>query len=156
MGDQRPGTTSGVRAVTTHREGTRPWRRLLATTAIILVSLASFACEGPTGPEGPQGAQGVQGPQGPQGVPGESVTTITRTGTIPSDGDVVVSLPGVNVETAVVNCWVGSFSQGLLIWIKVAFHSEASCAASQDGNSLLVVVTGPRGWRYLESFPTRR
>ncbi len=121
-------------------------RRLLTTTAIIL---ATFACEGPMGPEGPQGPQGVQGLQGPQGVPGEGITSISRTGTIPSDGSAVVSLPGVNIDTTVVSCWVGTYSEGILIWIKVAFHEEASCAASQDGSRLLVVVTGPRGWRYL-------
>ena len=43
-----------------------------------------------------------------------------------------------------VSCWVGNYSEGLLIWVLTD-----ECAAAQVGTSLNVVIGGPAGWQYL-------
>ena len=122
--------------------------------AVVALSLVSLSCEGPMGPQGPQGPPGPVGPQGPRG---ESTVTMTAQGTIPSDGGIVAAFPSTDINNALVNCWVGNYEQGTLIWIKVSLHESATCAATQSGTSLRVALLGPVGWRYLVvvvRFPT--
>ena len=115
-------------------------------TAIILACVLA-ACEGPVGPQGPAGPPG---PQGQQGAPGRSVTMLSKSGRIPSDGLAIVSFPGVDLDRAVVNCWAGTVNNGTLVWFKISFASEdLFCSSIQDGNTLVVGVGAPGGWRYM-------
>ncbi|MDE2803835.1 MAG: hypothetical protein OXN18_01685 [Gemmatimonadota bacterium] len=82
---------------------------------------------------------------------------MTSQGTIPSDGRVVVIFPNTDVNHSLVNCWVGTYDQGTLIWFKVSIHASASCVATQSGSTLGVDLIGPVGYRYLivvVRFPT--
>ncbi len=82
---------------------------------------------------------------------------MTSEGTIPRDGGIAVAFPNTDLDNALVNCWVGTYDQGTLIWLKVSLHADATCAATQAGSALRVALLGPVGWRYLivvVRFPT--
>jgi len=123
------------------------------TVLTLLLIAATAACEGPMGPQGPagpQGPQGNQGAKGEKGDPGDGAVALSATGTIPSDGSVVVRARNTDIRQVAINCWIGQVGDdGNIIWLLVALHSESSCGATQDESDLLIVLLGPSNWRYL-------
>ncbi len=114
-----------------------------AILAAFVLSAILAGCEGPVGPQGPIGPPGPQGPQGPP------AQARFEQGTIPSNGEVAVVFSNVNVNNAVVDCWISNRSD---VWVKITTRSSRlACGVIQEGSDLAVVLIarGLRGWRYL-------
>ena len=119
----------------------RPW------IAALLIAVPLTACEGPAGEIGPTGPPGPQGPVGPAGQDAQ-VEVYMQTGTVTSSSGVTASFPGVWMDEAVVNCWVGEGGT----WLKVGtdVSAELSCGAEQNGSTLRVAIIGtPTGWQWM-------
>ena len=104
----------------------------------------SLGCSGDIGPVGPTG------PAGPQGQPGVSADVQSQMVRITSDGTAVVGFAGLQVEDAVVNCWMSDSTAGPWLAIATDLFTGLSCGAGNSGPDLRVgLVGGIAGWWFL-------
>jgi len=114
--------------------------------AVLILALAG--CEGDPGPTGPQGPEGPAGPAGPEGPSGASAEVQSQMVQIAADGTAALTFSGLQIESAVVTCWMSDNPGGPWLGIATDTYSEIACGTDNSGAELDVMLIGgvPDWW----------